>query len=228
MAFEQSPSFSAPIAREQSYIQRVYQWMSLGLALTGFVALWASRSPATINMLWGGGFWLFFFVELGLVWWLSASIARISVQTAITGFLVYSAVNGLTLSYIFLLYTRASIASTFFVAAGTFAGASFFGWTTKKDLTSFASFFTMALIGFLLASLVNLFFQSPAFYWLLTYAGVLLFVGLTVFDVQQLKNIQRSGAGSVEQLAVLGALRLYLNFINMFLLLLRILGNRRR
>ncbi len=227
MAFGNSQPIPAPLAAEQTFIQRVYQWMALGLTMTGFVALWASRSMTMINMLSGGMFWMLALAEIGLVVWLSGSVMSISATAASIGFLVYSALNGLTLSFIFLVYTRASIASTFFITAGTFAAVSFYGWTTHRDLTGFRGFFTMALIGFLIASLVNIFLRSPGLYWGLSYFGVLLFVGLTAYDVQQLKTIQQSGAGAVEQVAIMGALKLYLDFINLFIMLLRILGRRR-
>ena len=167
-------------------------------------------------------------VELGLVIWLSSQILKISAATAITGFLVYSGLNGLTLSFIFIVYTQASIATTFFVTAGTFAAVSTYGWVTKSDLTSVGSFLFMGLIGVIIGSLVNLFFQSPVLYWLVTYAGLAVFIGLTAYDTQRLKLMhQEGGASATEQLAVLGALRLYLDFINMFLFLLRIFGRRR-
>ncbi|MBI4431091.1 MAG: Bax inhibitor-1/YccA family protein [Candidatus Omnitrophica bacterium] len=227
MAFENSQPIPAPLAAEQTFIQRVYQWMALGLALTGFVALWASSSPSIINMLSGGAFWLFALAEIGIVIWLSSSILRISATAASVGFLVYSAINGLTLSFIFLIYTRASVASTFFITAGTFAAASFYGWTTKRDMTSLGGFFMMGLIGIIIASLVNIFLRSPLLYWMLTYVGVFLFIGLAAYDVQRLKEIHHSGVGSTEQVAILGALRLYLDFINLFIYLLRIFGKRR-
>ena len=227
MAMENSQPLPAPIAAEQSYIQRVYQWMSLGLALTGFVAVGVSHSPSMIQTLAGGMFWILALVEIGIVMWLSASVMSISPTAAAAGFLVYSAVNGLTLSFVFLVYTRASIASTFFITAGTFAAASFYGWTTKKDLTSYRGYLTMGLFGFLIASAINYFFTAPLIYWLLTYVGVFLFIALTVYDVQKLKEIHQAGIFPTEQAAVLGALRLYLDFINMFILLLRLFGRRR-
>ncbi len=212
---------------EQSFMQRVYQWMATGLALTGAIAAWIGGNPALVQALAGGWFFVFIIVELGIVFWLSSQIMRISAQTAITGFLVYSALNGVTLSFIFLVYSGASIASTFFITAGTFAAVSLYGWTTKADLTSMGSFLFMGLIGVIIASVVNLFFRSPALYWIITYIGLAVFIGLTAYDTQRLKQIHHSAQGSSQQLAVLGALKLYLDFINMFLLLLRIFGRRR-
>lgn len=218
---------SFPIAAaEQSFIQRVYQWMAAGLALTGFVALSVAGNPGLLRALSGGWFLVLMLAELGLVIWLSAAIQKISATAAITGFLVYSALNGLTLSFIFVVYTGASIAATFFVTAGTFAGVSLFGWATKTDLSSMRGFLFMGLIGMILGSIVNLFLHSTALYWFLTYAGLAVFIGLTAYDTQRLKEIHRGG-GASEQIAVLGALRLYLDFINMFLLLLRLFGRRR-
>ncbi len=167
--------------------------------------------------------------ELGIVIALSAAIGRFQSSTALFMFFAYSFLNGLTLSTIFLVYTKASIANTFFVTAGTFAAMSVYGYTTKRDLTSMGSFLMMGLIGIIIASFVNFFFHSPAFYWLITYAGIAIFVGLTAYDAQKIKEMAYAGfAGSEEERkgAIIGALRLYLDFINLFLLLLRIFGRR--
>jgi hypothetical protein len=144
-------------------------------------------------------------------------------------FFAYAFLNGLTLSVIFLVYTKTSIAGTFFVTAGTFAAMSIYGYTTEKDLTSMGSFMMMALIGVIIASVVNFFLRSPAIYWIITYAGVAIFVGLTAYDAQQIKAMSAAGfSGSEDERkgAVIGALRLYLDFINLFLLLLRIFGRQ--
>ena len=220
------PAYSGSTAL-QGFMQRVYQWMAAGLSVTGFVALWAAGNPGLLQTLAHGGFLILMIAELGLVFWLSSSITKISPQAAMTGFLIYSALNGLTMSFIFVVYTGASIASTFFITAATFAGVSLFGWVTKSDLSSFRGILFMALIGVLIASLVNFFFQSPVFYWIITYAGLAVFIGLTAYDTQQLKEWHQSGVVAGDQMAVLGALRLYLDFINMFLLLLRLFGRRR-
>ena len=227
MNFNRSDSVPFAGAAVQGFMQRVYQWMALGLTLTGFIAFWVSRNPALLQALSGGLFFALILAELGLVFWLSAKILKISPQAAKIGFLVYSGLNGLTLSFIFVIYTQASIASTFFITAGTFAAVSIYGWVTKTDLTSMGSFLFMGLIGVIIASVVNFFLQSTMLYWLLTYAGLAIFIGLTAYDTQRLKAIHHSAAGSSEQLAVLGALRLYLDFINMFILLLRLFGRRR-
>lgn len=212
---------------EQTFIQRVYQWMAAGLALTGFVAIWVSGNPAMLRALSGGLFFLVFLAELGLVFWLSSQVLKISPTAAITGFLVYSGLNGLTLSYLFLVYTQTSIATVFFMTAGTFAVVSVFGWTTKQDLSSVGGFLFMGLVGVIIASLVNLILHSPALYWIISYAGLAIFIALTAYDTQRLKEIHRSGLGSTDQMAILGALKLYLDFINMFISLLRIFGQRR-
>ncbi len=211
----------------QGFMQRVYQWMAAGLAVTGFVALWTAGNPGLVRALSGGGFLILMLAELGLVIWLSAAIQKISVQAATIGFLIYSALNGLTLSFIFLAYTGASVATTFFITAGTFAGVSLFGWVTKTDLSSLRGYLMMGLVGIILGSLVNIFFHAPAFYWILTYAGLAVFIGLTAYDTQRLKEMHESGVMTGDQMAILGALRLYLDFINLFLLLLRLFGRRR-
>jgi FtsH-binding integral membrane protein len=211
---------------QQTFLQRVYQWMAIGLALTGAIAFMASGNMGLMRSLAGGGFLVLMIAEFALVWWLSANMMNLSPSAAVTGFLVYSGLNGLTLSYLFLVYTGASIAMTFFVTAGMFASVSIYGYTTKTSLASLQSFFFMAIIGLLIASLVNFFLKSPMLYWLISYAGVAIFMGLTAYDTQKLKAMQERG-GATEQLAVFGALMLYLDFINMFIFLMRILGRRR-
>ena len=168
--------------------------------------------------------------ELALVVYLTSAINRLSQTTAIAVFLLYSLLNGLTMSVIFLVYTTGSIASTFFVTAGTFAAMSIYGYTTKKDLSSIGNMAFMALIGVIIASVVNWFLQSEMLYWIVTYLGVAVFIGLTAYDTQKLKEIGSRGfvdQENMEKMSILGALTLYLDFINLFLFLLRILGNRR-
>lgn len=219
-------AFSFELA-QNNFIQRVYQWMAIGLAVTGMIAMMVASNPGLLRALYGGAFFLLVLIELGVVIWLSTQILKISSQAAITGFLVYSVLNGFTMSYVFLVYTSASIASTFFITAGTFAAVSIYGWTTKADLTSMGSFMFMALIGLIIASIVNVFFRNPVFYWLVSYAGVAIFIGLTAYDTQKLKRIHSSSQGAPEQIAIMGALMLYLDFINMFIYLLRIFGRRK-
>lgn len=210
-----------------NFMQRVYQWMAMGLMLTGLAAFVTVTNLPLLKFLMHGGMWLLFIAELILVVWLTRSLRTISAQAATIGFLAYSVLNGVTLSGIFLAYTSASIASTFLIAAVTFAGVSVYGWVTRQDLTSIGSFCTMALIGVIIASLVNLFFRAPVFYWVLSYCGVAVFIGLTAYDTQRLKMIHQSLGNAPEQLAIVGALMLYLDFINMFLFLLQIFGRRR-
>ena len=219
-------------AVQGEFIRRVYNWMGLGLAATALVALYTSGNPQLLKMIFGNSLVFFGLIlaELGLVIWLSAAINRLHYSTASAMFFIYSALNGLTLSVIFLAYTSTSITSTFFVTAGTFGAMSFYGYTTKRDLSSWGSFLFMGLIGIILASVVNIFMRSPMVYWLVTYAGILVFVGLTAYDTYKLKEMALAGFADEEaegKSAVMGALALYLDFINLFLMLLRILGSRR-
>ena len=210
-----------------NFMQRVYQWMAMGLALTGLAAFITIGNASLLRFLLHGGMWVLFIAEFVLVIWLTRSLQKISAQAATVGFLAYSVLNGITISGIFLAYTSVSISSTFFITAMTFAGVSVYGWVTRQDLTSVGSFCFMALIGVIVASLLNLFFHSPAFYWIVSYCGVAVFIGLTAYDTQRLKAIHQSMPNAPEQLAIVGALMLYLDFINMFLFLLQIFGRRR-
>jgi uncharacterized protein len=219
-------------AAQGDFIRRVYNWMGLGLTVTALVALYTASNPALLGMIFGNSLVFFGLIigQLALVFVLSGAINRFQASTATLLFFLYSALTGLTLSVIFLAYTRASIASTFLVTAGTFGVMSFYGYTTQRDLTSWGSFLFMGLIGIILASVVNIFFHSETIYWVVTYAGILIFVGLTAYDTQALKEMARAGFADEEterKSAVLGALRLYLDFINLFLMLLRVMGDRR-
>ena len=219
--------------RVNDFIRSVYNWMAIGLALTGFVALYVASNPTLLNLVFRNQILFFGLIigELALVFWISARIQNMQASTATALFVLYSALNGVTLSFIFIIYTRASIASTFFVCAATFVACSIYGWTTKRDLTSLGGFLMMGLIGIIIASLVNIFIRSSAMHMIISYIGVLVFVGLTAYDTQNLKAMAVSqpadvGAGVIRKGAILGALKLYLDFINLFLMLLRILGNR--
>lgn len=219
------------VMRQQGIMTQVYAWMTAGLLVTGAFALFVANSPTLAGIIIGNQ-WVFFgliIAEFALVWWLSASISTMSPALATGSFLFYSALNGLTLSVIFLAYTAESIGTTFFVTAGTFGAMSAIGYTTKFDLTSIGGYLIMALIGFLIASLVNIFLQSSTLYWIITYAGILIFIGLTAYDTQKIKHMSMSARDerSAHRVAILGALILYLDFINLFLLLLRLLGNRK-
>lgn len=216
---------------QASFINKVYGWMALALAITGFVALRTADSGFIETI--AGNQLIFFGIiiaEFGLVIWLSRSIETMNASKAIGLFLLYSALNGLTMSILFLVYTSASIASTFFITAGTFGVMSAYGYFTKKDLTSIGNIAFMGLIGIIIASLVNMFWHNEMLYWAVTYIGVLVFVGLTAYDTQKIKKMSlkldiESEEGSKG--AVMGALALYLDFINMFIFLLRIFGDRR-
>ncbi|MDG1039875.1 MAG: Bax inhibitor-1/YccA family protein [Polaribacter sp.] len=217
---------------QAAFMSKVYTWMSGGLAITGLIAMWVASTPSLIETIVTNQF-LFFGLIIGeilLVGYLMARIHKISAQTAGIIFTGYAALNGLTLSVVFLAYTSASIASTFFVTAGTFAIMSIYGYYTKKDLTSWGNLLFMALIGVIIASVVNFFMQSEMLYWLITYAGVFVFVGLTAYDTQKIKRMSTAnevGSENESKGAIVGALMLYLDFINLFLLLLRILGDRK-
>ena len=215
------------------FVRSVYNWMAIGLCLTGFVAYYVSNNEAMRNFVFGNSmvFFVLILIELGLVFAISGMISKMSAGTATSLFVIYAALNGVTLSFIFLVYTHTSIVSTFFICAGTFIGCSIYGWMTKRDLTSIGGFLMMGLIGIIIASLVNMFIRSSAMNMIISYIGVLVFIGLTAYDTQHLKTMAISqpadvGASAIRKGAILGALKLYLDFINLFLMLLRILGNR--
>jgi len=213
------------------FMQKVYGWMFIGLLLTALVAYFISNSPALLDVILGNSilFYGLLILELALVFFLSAMINRISAGTATFIFLLYAALNGLTFSIIFLAYTESSIAFAFLVTAGTFGAMSLYGYATKKDLTSWGSFAIMTLLGIIIASVVNLFLNNSAIYWATTYVGVLVFIALTAYDTQKIKNLyaQSLSRKDEEKESVIGALALYLDFINLFIDFLRIFGKRR-
>ena len=208
----------------------VYAWMAAGLALTAVVAWFVSTRPEIQRVVLNLPVLIILFVaQIGLVIAISAAVNRLSAGVATGLFMLYSALMGVTLTGIFLVYTHASLASTFLVTAGTFGATSIYGMVTKRDLTRLGSLMFMALIGLIIATVVNIFLRSPAMYWIITYAGVLIFVGLTAYDTQRLKAIAIQTAHDprmAARYAVNGALSLYLDFINLFLFLLRFMGNR--
>lgn len=217
---------------EQGFLSQVYFWMAMGLLLTGFVSWWFLNTPALLSALVksSGLILVLVIVQFGLVLWLSAATLRMSLTTATAGFSIYATLNGILFSTIFVLYTQTSIASTFLVTAGMFAAISLYGFVTKRNLSSIGSLCFMALVGLILASLVNLFLKNPLLDWVLTYFGIAIFVGLTAYDTQKLKLLhaqQYDSPGTMKKIALLGALTLYLDFINLFILLLRLLGRRR-
>lgn len=216
------------------FLAKVFNWMALGLGLTGLVAFLVANSALAQQMIFGNKLVFFGLVigELGLVFYLSARIQRISAQAATGLFLLYSALNGATLSAILLLYTATSVAATFFVTAGMFGAMAVYGLVTKKDLASFGSFLFMGLVGMIIASVVNMFLGSSLLSWLISGIGVLVFTGLTAYDVQKItqmgaQGIMEQGEVAIRKGAVMGALALYLDFINLFLSLLRFMGDRR-
>ena len=213
------------------FFNAVYAWMASGLALTAVVAWWVSTQQQLMASIFKGPTLIILIVvELALVFTISAATQKINATAATALFLLYSALNGLTLSAIFVVYAHASIAAAFIVSAGMFAAVSVYGFVTKRDLTSLGSFLFMGLIGIVLASIVNIFWANSTLYWIITYAGALLFVGLTAYDTQKLKEIAvatETDPKLAARLSVNGALTLYLDFINLFLFILRIMGNRR-
>lgn len=217
----------------QTYMAQVYGWMTCGLLLTAFVAWYAANTPAVLQMVFSSKITFFGLViaQLGLVFVLSGMVHRLSGGAATTLFMLYSALTGLTLSSIFIVYSGESIASTFVITAGMFGAMSLYGYVTKRDLTGMGSMLFMALIGILLATLVNFWLKSEGLQLAITYIGVLVFVGLTAYDTQKLKNIGEElsvdDRDSFRKYSIMGALTLYLDFINLFLMLLRLFGSRR-
>lgn len=217
-----------------TFLVRVYTFMALGLGITGLVALAVASSPAAMAFIFGGRWILMGLIvaELLLVFTFASVAARAGAGVAALMLLVYSVLNGVTLASIFLVYTGGSIASTFLVTGVTFGALAAYGTVTKRDLSSLGSFAMMGLVGVVIASIVNLFLGSPMLYWLTTFAGVLVFTGLAVYDAAKLKALGEvaatQGRDTQTKLALQGALSLYLDFINLFLMLLRIFGGRRR
>ena len=216
----------------RAFLQRVYFFMSLGLAATGVVALAVASSPAALNFVFGNRLVFFglMIAQLLLVMAFAPVAARVGAGTASAMFFGYAILSGVTFSVIFLRYTMGSIGGTFLVTGGMFASLSAYGAVTKRDLTSLGSFCMMGLVGLVIASLVNLFLGSAMLYWLTTFVGVIVFTGLTAYDTAKLKVMaaQVDGGDAMTKAALQGALILYLDFINLFLMLLRLFGGRRR
>ncbi|MGL9774048.1 MAG: Bax inhibitor-1/YccA family protein [Sodalis sp. (in: enterobacteria)] len=217
----------------QPFMAQVYGWMTCGLLLTAFVAWYAARTPALLQFIFSSQLTFFGLIiaQLALVFVISGMVNRLSGAVATSLFMFYSALTGLTLASIFIVYTASSIASTFVVSAGMFGAMTLYGYTTKRDLSSFGNLLFMALIGIVLASLANIWLKSSALMWAVTYIGVVVFVGLTAYDTQKLKNmgaqLSLDNKDQFRKYSIVGALSLYLDFINLFLMLLRIFGNRR-
>lgn len=214
--------------------RNVYTWMTLALIITALTAFVVASSETLLNLFFYSSKYTFYILiggQFALVWYLSARINKMTFAAATCYFIAYSLLNGLTLSFIFILYTLTSISSTFFITAGMFGSMALIGTFTKKDLSSWGNILFMALIGLIIASVVNLFLNSPVFNWVITYIGVVIFVALTAYDANKIKRVlQEHGTEvneSTQKIALMGALSLYLDFINLFLFLLRILGSRR-
>lgn len=227
--------FSSPeqIERDQQrFISKVYGWMAGALAITGLTAWWAASSIDVMQFFIANrGVLIFMFIgQILLVGSLAGWINKMSSQVAMLIFIIYSVLTGFIFSTLFLVYTSGSLATTFLITGGMFAVMSIYGWTTGKDLTKFGSLLFMLLIGLILASIINIFLGSTMLYWIATYVGIFIFTGLIAYDTQKLKNMGayvQEGTEEHRKGAIMGALSLYLDFINLFLMLLRIFGSRR-
>jgi uncharacterized protein len=230
---DRAPSFPASVAtaeRVTTFLRSVYGWMCVGLAITAAVAYMISSSPALIGVLVSNHllFVGLFLAQLGLVFFLSARVDKLAPGTATLLFIAYAALTGVTFAVILLAYTGASIASTFVVTAGMFGALALYGTTTARSLAGVGQFFFMGLIGLVLASVVGMFWRNAALEFLISMVGVLVFTGLTAWDAQRLKQMAATiPEGRLGSYAIVGALSLYLNFINLFLFLLRFMGGRR-
>lgn len=213
-----------------AFMTKVYSWMTLALFITGIIAMYVASSEELLSFVFGTKYMFMGLIiaQLGVVWYLSARVSKLSYSTATIMFIVYSVLSGITLSSIFILYTASSIASTFFITAGTFAVMSLAGFFTKKDLSGFGAIMMMGLIGVIIATVVNYFLQSSTLNYIISYVGVMVFVGLTAYDTQKLKIMATQLDGEqAKKGSIMGALTLYLDFINLFLYLLRVLGDRK-
>ncbi len=214
-------------------LRSVYNWMMIGLLVSGLSAFMVAHSPLMIHMLFGNPYmiWVLLLIELGLVFAISAGINKMDVSTARMLFILFSVIDGMTLGSIFLVFTETSIAMAFFIAALTFGVMSLYGYFTDTDLGSWGNILFAGLIGIIIAMVVNFFLKSPAFEWWISVIGVIIFVGLTAYDTQKIKAMGEEMAGSdrasLSRVAIVGALSLYLDFINLFVLFLEFFGNRR-
>lgn len=240
MTYQAQSSLSLPLTDAQlgetfaALMRRVYLWMAIGLYLTAGVAFFVANSSLALAILGNPILYIGLFLsELALVIALSAAIHRLAPTTAIALFLLYAVLNGATISVIFLVYTLTDITLAFVSTATLFAAMSFIGYFVRLDLSRLGSFLIMGLVGLVIATFVNLFLANSTLMWITTYAGIALFIGLTVYDTQRIKKTMTSSLAAgdeqvVSRLGILGALTLYLDFINLFLLILRLLGRRRR
>ena len=223
-----SASTEEMAVRERAFFRSVYGWMFAGLMTTALAAFAVVQSVTMQQLILGSGLWIvLMLVELGLVFFLSFRIMKMSAGTASFVFLAYSLLNGLTLSAVFLIYTQGSVVNAFIGAAGMFGGMAIYGAVTKRDLTSWGSFFMMGLMGVLLMMVINIFMHSSAISFTIGVVGIFVFLGLTAYDNQKLKAYAHADGGMRDNLAIIGALALYLDFVNLFLMLLRLFGRRR-
>ncbi|MFZ5759872.1 MAG: Bax inhibitor-1/YccA family protein [Thermodesulfobacteriota bacterium] len=227
------PAAQAQTQASTVFLAKVFNWMAMGLGLTGIIAFFVANSATAMQIFIGNPLmrWGIIIAELGLVFYLSARVMRLSAPAATGLFLLYSALNGITLSVILQIYTATSVAATFFITAGMFGAMAVYGLVTKKDLSGLGSFMFMGLIGIIIASIVNIFLQSSMVAWVVSGLGVIIFTGLTAYDVQKItqmgaSGIMQQGETAIRRMAIMGALALYLDFINLFLSLLHFLGNR--
>ena len=221
----------AQVKVKNTFLSRVYGWMTLALVISGVTAFLAATNETIIRLTIGNGFGFLILAvaELALVWWLTASIHKISSGAAFFAFILYSVLNGVTLSSVFLVYKIESIFMVFFISAGMFAAMAVYGTVTKSSLSSFGKYFAMALVGIIIASLVNFFLRSPMLDWFLSIITVVIFTGLTAYDAQKMLAVSRNASDDemFRKASVIGALDLYLDFINIFLAMLRLFGRRR-
>jgi len=226
-----SAEYKQELALQRTFMTRVYSWMTIGLLCTALTALVVSSSEALWRPLFTSGlFWVLIIAEFGIALGFRFALRAVPVAVAAGMFLVYSILTGATLSVVLLVYTKASVYGTFFITAGMFAGISAFGYVTKRSLDSIGSFCMMGLWGLILASVVNIFLRSDGMSWIISFVGVVIFTGLTAYDTQKFKQAYaEGGTGTAEnqKIGLLGAFELYLDFINLFIYLLRFLGNRR-
>ena len=222
--FRTPPSQVAVGQAARGFMASVYRWMTVGLGLTGLVAFYLVSNPQLLSQVWGYK-WVLFIAQLGLVLVLSAGATRLSFGTAAALFLAYAALTGVTFGVLFYAYTTTSIASAFLVTAGSFAALSVYANVTKRELSGWRTFLFMGLIGVVIASIVQAFWPNPMLNFIIGCAGVVVFAGLTAYDTQKLRNYALQGGG-VAALSIVGALTLYLDFINLFISLLRVFGRR--
>jgi uncharacterized protein len=215
----------------REYMLKVYNYMASGLALTGIIAYSVAQSETAMQIIFGPGLlrWVVMLAPLGFVFFLSARIQKVKASTAQALFWVFAGLMGLSLSFIFIAYTGVSVTRVFFITAGTFAAMSLYGYTTKRDLTGMGSFLIMGVFGIIIAMVVNMFLQSAAMHFVISVLGVLIFVGLTAYDTQKIKNVylESDSAEVMAKKTIMGALTLYLDFINLFMFLLQLFGDRR-